>query len=192
MKRLFFLLFLVFLVGLGVYGAGSSLPEKTIVMRGGQLPVAQQELWPVLANFEEWPQWQSMVAKINPLPNSSNNNVLWHVTVNEEHSYVIEPIYSVEGEALQFLITENSLPYDAKWAISLIDKTEKADSEGKEPSESQPATFIKITETSHTKNPFARFYMQYVIGYDDDVEQFLRAIAKKFNVKELKIKELVA
>ena len=202
MRFLVFLFFLLFLAGLGVYGAGSSLPEQVTTIRGVQLPVKQTELWAQLNDFSRLPQWHAKIESITAIPDAGTQEALWHVKASEKQSYTIKPTYRLEPDILKFEMIENTLPYQAEWTVSLLDKTadsgqgqkEKAEGEG-EASEivvTQPESFVKIVEISQTKNPFFRFFMHYFIGYESAVEEYLEHLAKRFGVLDPEIRELVA
>ncbi|GEM_PF-5180284 len=188
MRFIFLIFFPVFLIVLGVYGAGSSLPVQNTVVRGVSLPIPQDRLWELLTEFEAMGQWHEEITKVTALPELETKKVLWHVTEKDQKSYVIVPSYQSKPDIFNVEWVENSLPYQVRWETSLVDKTPKP----KEKEEVAAKTFIKITETSKTSNPFVRFFIQYFVGYETNVEQYLQNLAKHFEVPKSEIKELMA
>lgn len=189
MRFLFFILFPAFLVGLGIYGAGSSLPEKIVTIRGVTLPVSPNDLWTQVNDIEKLPEWNANIQKVTVIPKQGENKQLWHVQVTEKQSYILEKTYELAPEALQLSMDESTVPYRFQRDLSLTDKTVKAETkEG----ENKERTFLKITETAYTPNPFVRFYMNYFIGYDSAVIAYLESIAKFHNASDAEIRKLVA
>jgi len=193
MRKLFLILFPLFLIILGIYGAGSSLPEQTTTIRGVQLPIAQEELFGIIRDIAAMPKWHDKIEEVTAIPDPQSKQTLWHVRAAEDRSYVLKVAYVLEPEILKLQWLENSLPYTAEWDITLTDKTPVAAEEGEAPATPpQPETFIKIVEIAKTSNPFARFYMQYIVGYEGELVDYLHALARQVNAPEAEIRELVA
>lgn len=189
MRFLFFVVFPVFLITLGVYGAGSSLPEKIVTIRGVTLPAAQKDVWKTINGFGSMADWRSKISSVTAIPKPSENKTLWHVKTTDKQSYLLERSYWLEPDILQLSMEEDTLSYRSQWDMSLTDKTVNAASKEEK---DKPSTFLKIVDTAYTSNPFVRFYVNYFIGYDSRVESYLGDIAKLYNVADTEIKELVA
>ncbi len=189
MRFLFLILFPLFLVGLGVYGAGSSLPEKNVIIHGVTLPAAKTEVWAQVHDIAVLPKWHSNVEKVTAAPKQDEEKIVWYVEAKEKQSYRLEVTYRLEPDIMQISMDENTLPYRSQWDISLNDKTVKAATKEEE---DKVTTFLKITETAYTPNPFARFFMNYFIGYDSEVISYLESLAKYFKVENVEIRELAA
>lgn len=181
--------FILIMVALGIYGAGSALPERTVTVRGVLLPASQADIWSVISDFKTLPEWHSKIESITPIPEIGAQDVLWHVKALEKQEYTFKSIYQLEPEAMKLEIVENNLPFTSEWNISLIDKTEHE--QGDEISQTVPQTFIKVSEEAITPNPFSRFFMSYFIGYEVGVEDYLKSLAIRFHATNAEIRELV-
>lgn len=190
MRFLSIAVFMLFLGVLGIYGAGSSLPDQSTKILGVALPVEQDALWQSITDYQSMESWHHNITKVNALPEAETGDTLWHVKMQEDDFIVLKVINIDIAERMQWKLLESNLPFQAEWEISLIDKTAKTEDQAAE--EAEAVTFIKIKQIASTSNAFTRFYMQYVTGYDGFMNEYLNALAAHYKVTNPEIRELVA
>ncbi len=200
-------IFLLFLVGLGIYGAGSSLPEKIMIVRGVTLPSDKVSIFNALSNYENYPKWHPKFRSVEVAKGANNSDKKWKMIMKKDDSFYITQTYALEHDILQWKIDGRDYSNETMWDIELQDKTPQPEITSDQPvnDEDKDAaqtlevsevrimseTFVKITETTVTTNPFIRFYIQYFVSYDASVMKFLRAVTQHFGGSEADIKELM-
>jgi hypothetical protein len=63
-------------------------------------------------------------------------------------------------------ITDRKLPFGGTWTFEIAPVPEGAT--------------LRITENGFVSNPVFRFMSRFVFGYTDEMEKYLRSLAKKF------------
>jgi hypothetical protein len=182
----FFLLLCAFL---GIYGAGSALPAKQILIRGVMIPDSADSVWKRISNLEETALWHPGIHAISKVNDSESEQELWEVELIDERHILLGVNYRLPPDILRWRSVESRYPLEMEWEMSVIDKTEYQ--EGKEIESAQPQSFVKVKATQTTSNPFSRFLVHYVIGSDFLIESYFEGIVKHYQLPSSEIRELV-
>lgn len=173
------LIFLVILVigGVGVYGAGSALPEEMVTIRGAQYKAPVAKLWKLVTNYQDMKRWNDGIEAVTAIPEVGTKETLWDVQDAEGRHMVLKVIVSEENKMHLVKIIKNDLPFTGSWRFEFT--------------ENNNGTWLKMEEHSRISNPFLRFFTYYVLGNDYGVQAYLMALAR-YLVQDIQIKELAA
>lgn len=171
------LIFLIILVvaTMGVYGAGSALPEEMITLRGARYKASVDKIWALVTDYPQMTRWNDGIASVTPIPEEETKETLWDIADAEGRHMVLKVISSEEHKTHTVKIIKSDLPFTGSWRFEF--------------SEDETGTWLKMEERSHTSNPFLRFFTYYVLGSDYGMRAYLLALARHL-VEDIEIKEL--
>jgi uncharacterized protein YndB with AHSA1/START domain len=177
MRFLLILLFFLTVVTAGIYGAGSSLPEEMITVRGAQFKAPVDEVWDLITNYEQLPRWNDGIASVTPIPEPQTKETLWDIVDNDDRHMLLKVTHSEPKIRHRAEIMENDMPFRGSWQFTLTPNDE--------------GTWLTLEERSIIKSPFLRFLTYYVLGSDYGIRAYLESMARHL-VQEITIKELAA
>lgn len=172
---LIFILFIIVALA-GVYGAGSALPETMVTLRGAQFKAPVGEVWNLVTNYPEMPNWNDGIAKVTPIP-GEDKTTLWDIEDNDGRHMVLKVVHSEQYHLHHSEIIANDQPFKGSWKFELT--------------ANDGGTWLKLEEHSRISNPFLRFVTYYILGSDYGIRTFLQALGRHL-VQDVEIKELAA
>jgi hypothetical protein len=172
---LFFILLII--ASLGVYGAGSALPEEVVTIKGAQLNVPVEDVWQKVTDYPAMPKWNESIATVTPVPNPDTKEVLWDLEDGNGRHQILKVVASVEKTRHQVEIIENDLPFLGSWKFEF--------------SENKGGTWLRLEEHAVIQNPFLRFFVYYILGAGKGAEDFLHALGNHF-MQNIEVKNLAA
>lgn len=158
----------VAVIAAGVYITGSLLPEEHTVIRSTVLDQSRGTVWNLITDNEKMKDWMPETKEVKELPKSKDGNEMWRFEDKSGHYMVVENTVTKAQAQLTSHIVETDYPFGGDWIFTLEDA-------GKD------KTKLTLTEKGKIYNPFCRFLSHFIMGYDQGVEKFLEAVAKKFN-----------
>lgn len=176
MRLLLTLIAFLFVAVMGIYGAGSALPEEMITIRGAQYKTSVDDMWEVVTDYPAMSRWNDNVVSVTPLPDI-DQKTLWDMEDGDGRHMILKVIASEEHKRHRVDIVENDLPFLGSWIFEFT--------------ANEGGTWLKLEEHSRIPNPFLRFFAYYVLGSDYGVNAYLHALARHF-VQDIEIKELAA
>lgn len=176
MKAVLFLISLLVVAVVGVYGAGSALPEEHTLIRGAHIAGAAEDVWQAIADYDALPEWNADITRAKRLEDVAGKPH-WRLESADDRYMVLE--VEAEEKPLRHIsrIVESSYPVSGRWIFEL--------------GEQKNGTWVKLTEVGKTPSPFVRFLMYYIVGQDTAMVRFLKSLGKKFG-QPVKVEELVA
>jgi hypothetical protein len=177
MRWLLILLVIFGVATVGVYGAGSALPEEMITIRGAQYKAPVEKVWEVVTDYQSMSKWNDNIVSVTPVPDPETQDTLWDMEDGDGKHMMLKVVASEDLKRHRVDIIKNDMPFLGSWVFEFT------------PNEG--GTWLKLEEHSRIKNPFLRFLTYYVLGSDYGVDAYLQAIARHF-VQDIEIKELAA
>lgn len=175
MRFLLILLFFFGFLGIGVYGAGSALPEEVVTIRGARYKASVEEVWSAVTDYSTMRRWNDNIVSVTPVPEPKTQETLWDIEDGDGRHMMLKVVASEDLKRHQVEIVKNDLPFLGSWLFEF--------------SPDDGGTFLKLEERSRIENPFLRFVTYYILGSDYGVKAFLQALARHF-VQDIEIKEL--
>ena len=130
---------------------------------------APEQVWAVITDFPSHPTWRKLKG-IEHAPDI-NGHPVWREIDNRGQAMPIEFLEMTAPRKLVGRIADPKLPFGGTWTWELTP-------EG-------TSTRIRITEDGEIYSPAFR-YIARIIGYDMTINQYLKALAAKFNQSGLK------
>lgn len=143
---------------------GMFMPRHHKASRSLVLSAAPDAVWQVITDFPSHPTWRSLKS-IERAPDI-NGHPVWREIDKRGEAMPLEFLEMTAPRKLIARIADPNLPFGGTWTWDLAP-------EG-------TGTRIRITEDGEIKPPPFR-YIARIIGYDMTINQYLRALAKKFN-----------
>ncbi len=177
MRALLILISLLVVATVGVYGAGSVLPQENTLIRGAYIAQPVDEVWQAVSDFESMPQWNSDISAVKRVESAAGENPLWRMEYGN-NGYMLLKVEKKQSPLLLVShIVESSYHFSGLWIVEL--------------SAQKNGTWVNITEKKHIPSPFVRFAMYYIIGVDKCIVDFFNNLGQKFN-QPVEVEELVA
>lgn len=147
---------------------GAFLPRDHVATVAARILAPPDEVWRTITTPEEFPRWRPDVARVDMLA-PGPNGPSWR-----EHSRhgaitmvvdVAEPPHHLIAR-----IADDHLPFGGYW-----DYRVEPDGAG--------ASRVTVSEHGWVSNPLFRFVSRYVMGHTGSLEQYLRALGKKYGAE---------
>jgi hypothetical protein len=152
---------------MGIAGSFVAREHESIV--AAEFPERPEQIWPRVADIPQWPTWNKLVRRVEPLP-SEDGRPTWLV-VDRSGSFPTAVIESTPPgpNAPGTLITRIAgpkLPFSGTWIW------EVAPVEG--------GSRVTIAERGEVGSPVFRFLSRFVLGYTSTAELYLIHLAQGF------------
>ena len=157
---------IVLLVAIAL-GVGYSLPRAHVARRTVVIPASRDSVWRTITDVANYPSWRSDVKKVELL-RSPSGRVAWREGSGGD-ALPMETVESEEPSRLVVRIASDSLPFGGTWTYELV-------SQG-------TGTAVTITEAGVVHNPIFRFVARYVMGHTKTIDDYLRALGRKFGAE---------
>lgn len=169
MKPLLKWLGIIFLILVGFVAViaiiGFFLPTDHKVSRTIELKQPPEKVYEAIADFQNAPEWNSMVTEVKQLKDQSGNEV-WQETYTGGEVMKFETIEAEKPKRLVRKIADVGGPFTGRWEFDI----EKTDDGCK----------LKITEHGRISNPLVRFAFRYLSKPEGPMETYLNDLGKKF------------
>jgi uncharacterized protein YndB with AHSA1/START domain len=162
---------LLFIAALGiaapiaiVTAVGWLLPKGHVASRRARFRQSPEAIWEALTNFAAFPSWRPGVTTVEALPARDG-----HVFFREKGKFgeiTMEIMEAVRPARLVGRIADGHLPFGGSWTYLI--------------SAERDATILTITEDGEVFNPIYRFVSRFVVGHHRTVDDYLKALGKKF------------
>ena len=155
---------IVVLVALVVV-VGALLPRDHVATVTARIPAPPVDVWRTISTPERFPEWRTDVSRVELLPpgphgpswreHSRNGAITMMVDVAEPPAHLVGRI------------ADEHLPFGGYWDYRI-----EADGPG--------ASRVTVTEHGFVTNPLFRFMSRFIIGHTATLDQYLRALGKKY------------
>jgi Polyketide cyclase / dehydrase and lipid transport len=156
------------LVGAALFGllacVGARLPKDHVASRRVLIHRPATEVFAVMRDFAHAAEWRTDVERVEMLVQPGDR-----IRFQEKSRHGVitfELAEEVPGERLVTRIADDQLPFGGTWTYELRTKGD--------------ATQVAITERGFVKPAVFRALARYVFGYDRTLEQYLRALGRRF------------
>ncbi len=167
MKKLVYLLLLLLpLVAFGVYGYGKNLPESYEVERSAVYDQPIASVWQAITDYEKLPGWSEHIEKVERQEDQEGQPV-WRFYSRDGHYMDIAIVKAEEPAVFVSRIVETDMPFGGSWSFQLLKKDEET-------------TQVSLKEEGIVPSPFWRLVLNFVMGQDMMVTQYLTELGKKF------------
>lgn len=164
MKRVLKYLFLVVGVLIAIpvilWFLGTLLPEAHRVSVSKTLDVPQEEVYRLITDIKNYPNWRSNVIEVQFL-RTDGQPEMWR-EIYSDNDPIAFRIHKPDSTIVYTEIISQDLPFGGEWFFSI------------EPHGS--GTKLTINEQGEVYNPLFRFISAYVIGHDKTIRQYLADI----------------
>lgn len=144
-----------------LYLTGLTIPKEHVATSSREFQSSQHDVWMVLSDFSNWPEWRSDLQEIR----LGHNGFTEVLKSGESIDYRIEDFTTPERIVIR--IATEGLPYGGSWTFELT-------SAGN-------GCRVTITETGEVYNPIFRVISKYFIGQTASMERCLEDLSKKIN-----------
>lgn len=149
---------------------GSRLPTAHIASRSIRLNQPPEGVYAVVRDFGSAPQWRLEVKGVEMTGEEQGPVRFRENAGNGVINY--ELLEDVPGERIVTRIADRDLGYSGSWTYEFT-----PDGKG---------TRVTITENGEVSNVFFRFMSYYVFGHTSTLDQYLKALAKRFGESNVK------
>ncbi len=147
-----------------VLGIGALLPKEHTATRQARYKQSPEAIWQAITEAEKMPQWRTDVKAVRRLP--EKNGMPGWVETLDFGDLPLEATEMTPPRRLVMRIATEELPFGGTWTYEL------AAADG--------VTTLRITENGEIRSPVFRFMAHFVFGYSATIEDYLRALGKKF------------
>ena len=157
---------LAIVVGIVVIVAvvGALLPKAHVATRKARFKQPPEVVWNAITDIESYPSWRADVKKVERLPNRDGRTV-WR-EIGGHGSITLEVIESDPPRRLVGKIADPDLPFGGSWTYEI--------------GAAEDGSTLTITENGEVYNPVFRFVSKFIMGHHKSLEDYLRAMGKKF------------
>jgi uncharacterized protein YndB with AHSA1/START domain len=161
------LIVVVVLVGLVAVMAlvGAMLPKSHVASRTATYHVAPSAVWAAITDVNAFASWRGDVSRVEMLPDRNGHRVWREHGKNGPITY--EAVELTPPTRLVGRIADTNLAFGGSWTYVV--------------SEAEGGARLTITENGEVYNPIFRFMSRFVFGHGATMEDYLRALGKKFN-----------
>ena len=144
---------------------GSLLPKKHNASRTARYHQPPEAVWQAITDFAGAAAWRTDVKSVERMPDQNGHQV-WREIDKQGQAIPFETAESIPPRRLVRRIADPNLPFGGRWIYEL------APAEG--------GCTLTITEDGEIYNPIFRFVARFFIGYTGTMENYLKALGKKF------------
>jgi uncharacterized protein YndB with AHSA1/START domain len=166
MKIMLVILGILVAVLIIVVVVGALLPQNHVAGGSARYKQRPEIIFQTISDYHAYPSWRTDVQSIEPFP-AAEGRVAW-----KEHSrhgdIPIEILESQPPSRLVTRIADPKLPFGGTWTYDIA------------PLDSGAGSMVTITENGEVYNPMFRFISRFVMGHSATIEQYLRALGRKF------------
>jgi hypothetical protein len=144
---------------------GLLLPKAHVAARVATIHRPPDEIWKALVEVEGSPRWRPGVVRVEKLADRYGN-LTWREVDRRGRGITYEATESIAPRRQVRQIIERDLPFGGNWVIEI-----------------QPApegSHVKITEHGEIFNPLFRLMARFFFGYTQSIDDFLRALGRRF------------
>ncbi|HEU4387910.1 MAG TPA: SRPBCC family protein [Blastocatellia bacterium] len=164
MKWVLIALAVVVLLVVVVAVVGALLPKAHVATRSARFKQSPEVVWQTITDVDAFPSWRADVKNVERLPDRDGRPV-WR-EIGSHGSITLEVIESDPPRRLVGKIADPNLPFGGNWTYEI---------EGVE-----GGSTLTITENGEVYNPIFRFVSKFIMGHHKSIEDYLRAMGKKF------------
>jgi ribosome-associated toxin RatA of RatAB toxin-antitoxin module len=156
-----------------VYIIGLLVPESHIVHRSTHLNISSKQLWRILTDVSDYPNWQSKVERVIIEEREAKRTVFVEHSTRKRHTVVIHQ-ERVPNQVLLRIVEESReaaakiSTFSGSWTFEI---TEQA--------EDKNQVVLKITEQGVIKKPLVRIANLVLFGFHRRLDQFIKDIKKR-------------
>jgi uncharacterized protein YndB with AHSA1/START domain len=146
---------------------GAFLPREHSVSRSVQISQPPEAVWQVITDYPGEPAWRPGLKSVERQPDRMGRET-WKLTDEYGDVGYMEVVEAAPPRRLvqEFTDARGKPTGPAAWEYRLTP--------------SDGGTRVTITQHGNYPNPFLRFVMRFMIGYEKFTEEYLRALAQKF------------
>jgi hypothetical protein len=143
---------------------GLLLPRGHVASRKARFRQSPEALWRAISDYTAFPAWRPDIQSIDTLPARDGHVVYLEKRSNRKVTFEI--MEATRPEKMVVRVADPTLPFGGSWTYQI--------------SSSSSGTMLAITEKGEVINPVFRFLSRYVIGHARSIDNFLKALGKKF------------
>ena len=142
---------------------GFMLPRDHVASTTATISASPDSVWEALTNVRDYPRWRQGVRSVDVL--STEGALRWREHTGDG-DISFERTEEQRPSRLATRITDDKLPFGGSWTYELA-----PDANG---------TRLTITERGYVTNPLFRFMSRFVFGHHRTLEDFQRALGRRF------------
>ncbi len=151
------------LVG-AMWAIGEMLPQGHVASRQARYTQSPAAIWQAITEAEKFPQWRADVKSV--ARKLEKNGLPAWVETSDSGEIPLEVTEMTAPRRLVTKIADASLPFGGAWTFEI------AAVEG--------GATLRITENGEVYPPIFRFLSRFVFGHAATIEQYLKALGRKF------------
>lgn len=165
-KLLFFVLLVLTLAAVGIYGYGRNLPESYEVERSVAYGRPIETVWQAISDYERLPEWSRHIEKVEKQEDQEGMPV-WRLFNRDGHYMDIQVVRAEEPAVFVSRIAETDLPFGGVWTFLLVRKPDGT-------------TQVTLKEEGYVETPLWRLALWFVIGKEAMIDRYLADLGRKF------------
>jgi uncharacterized protein YndB with AHSA1/START domain len=143
---------------------GALLPKGHVATRSARFKQPADVVWQAITDVDAYPSWRTDLKKVERLPDREGR-IAWR-EIGGNGSITLEVIESDPPRRLVGKIADPDLPFGGSWTYEI--------------SAAEGGSTLTITENGEVYNPIFRFVSKFIMGHHKTIEDYLRALGKKF------------
>lgn len=143
---------------------GSMLPQGHVASRAARYHQSPEAVYAALSDFQAYPKWAPEIERVERLPDLNGNPVWFHA--GKRFSMPLEVLEASAPRLLETRIADPKLPFGGTWTYEIAPVAGGSE--------------VTVTERGAIGPPIFRFLSRFVFGYTSTMDQYLRALGRKF------------
>jgi len=148
-----------------VWLIGALLPKGHVAARSAQFRQPPESIWRAITDVAAFPSWRTDVKSVERLPDR-DGHAAWREVNKHGQALTLETVEFLPPHRLVARMADPKLPFGGTWTYEI--------------SPADGGSQLTITENGEVYNPIFRFMARYVFGYYGTLEEYQKALGKKF------------
>jgi len=148
-----------------VAGIGALLPREHVATLSARFQQPPEKIWQAISDYPSFTSWRPGLKSVEALP-EKNGWPQWKETWSDGTVMPLEMMEFVPPQRMVTRIADPALPFGGTWTYEL-----KPDGAG---------CTLTITENGYVNPALFRFMSRFIFGHTSTIDDYLRALAKKF------------
>jgi hypothetical protein len=143
---------------------GLLLPREHVASRRALFRESPEVLWRAITDYTAFPAWRPGIQSIETLAARDGHVVFQEKRNNRNVTFEI--MEATRPQKLVVRIADPNLPFGGSWTYQISPTTS--------------GSVLAIIENGEVYNPVFRFISRYIFGHQRSMDDFLKALGKKF------------
>lgn len=143
---------------------GWLLPKAHTATREARFHQPPEAIWKAITDVDAMPEWRQGLKDVKRLPDK--NGLPYWVETSDSGTIPFETVISQPPSKLVIRIADPKLPFGGTWTYEITPVA--------------GGSSLRISENGEVYNPVFRFLSQFVFGYSETIDTYLKSLFKKF------------